>query len=85
MSMNVVSYPGCYGVAAYNNVQNSTAKFMQDTMNDITLKQIELKCAVLQDKINAKDTTPEQRNALVREYNATQAEYSRMKIMHGVG
>jgi len=62
-----------------------TNKFMKATMADISINQAELKCAILTDKINAKDTTPAQKYALTQELNATKVELAQMKQKHNVG
>lgn len=59
-------------------------KFMQGTMDDIAINQMEVKLNILKDKMTAYDTTPEQRAAMKQEYDATNKEYEEAKKAHGI-
>jgi len=53
--------------------------FMRKTMDDIAINQMEVKLNILNDKMTAYDTTPEQKAALKQEYDATKKEYDEAK------
>lgn len=56
--------------------------FMQKVMDDIAISQMEVKLNILNDKITAYDTTPEQRTAMKQEYDATKKEYEETKRLN---
>jgi len=88
MSTNAINPVGTNPIysAGIGAVQNSgNAEFEKKVANEIAIKQAELKVVILNDMLNAKDTTTEQRNILQAKLNDANREFAAIRQKLNVG
>lgn len=77
----ISQYPN-YGVV--NGQKAGSYNYIQSVLGDLDMQQTELKVKILSDKVNAADTTPEQKNILQSMLNDANKELATLKQKHNI-